>query len=138
YVDNYEESICKFYPIARIVPKFLRRFVVRKGLKRLYKAEQVLGEIRPISDIIEEYHVERIDLLKIDAENYETQVLRGISDSDWDIINQLVVEVHEHIEGGEKLLMRIKELIDSKGFKTLRGEDTRRPSLGVYMLYATK
>ncbi|MBD3196398.1 MAG: methyltransferase, partial [Candidatus Lokiarchaeota archaeon] len=94
--------------------------------------------IRPISDIIEEYQIERIDLLKIDAENYETQVLKGISDSDWDIINQIVVEVHEHIEGGENLLIRIKKLFDSKGFKTVRGEDTRRPSLGVYMLYARK
>jgi FkbM family methyltransferase len=138
YVQNYKEAICKDIPIARIVPKFLRKRVVNAGLRKIYQYEKVLGQVRPLSDIIKENKIERIDLIKIDAENYEKQVLAGITENDWGKIHQISMEVHEHIKGGENLLHEIIKLLENKGFETNIGEENVYTKLGVYMLYAKK
>ena len=139
--NNYKEIICKQMPIARIVPKFLRKRVVRAGLKAAYKGEKVTCQLRTLSDIIKENNVEKIDLLKIDAENYEKWVIAGITEEDWPKIQQIAIEVHEHIEGGENLTNEMIELFEKKGFKTKRGEvgpNNMDSLMGVYMLYAKK
>ena len=41
YVKNYKEAICQDIPIARIVPKFLRRRVVEAELKKMYQGENI-------------------------------------------------------------------------------------------------
>ncbi len=138
YVKNYKEAVCKDIPIARIVPKFLRKRVVRAGLKKIYESEKVLCQLRPLNEIIKENNLERIDLLKVDAENYERHVLAGISDNDWDIISHISMEVHEHIKGGENLLSEIIELLESKEFEVTTGEENLSTRLGVYMVYAIK
>lgn len=42
-----------------------------------------------------------VDLLKIDVEGHEVEVLQGISDKTWECIQQLVVEAHDVVPGGE-------------------------------------
>ena len=141
FVENYKELICKEMPIAKIVPKFLRRRVVKAGLKAAYKGEKVTCYLRTISDIIKENNIDIIDLLKIDAENYEKWVIAGISEEDWPKIQQISMEVHEHIEGGENLMNEMIELLESKGFKTYRGiigPPNYDSLMGVYMLYAKR
>ncbi|MHA1805615.1 MAG: FkbM family methyltransferase [Promethearchaeota archaeon] len=39
YVEHYKEAVCKEFPIARIIPLFLRKYVVRAYLKKLYEGE---------------------------------------------------------------------------------------------------
>jgi FkbM family methyltransferase len=138
YVENYNEVIGKEMPIAKLVPKFLRKYVVRAGLKKAYKAELVDCTLRPLSDIIEENDINVINLLKIDAENYESQVLAGIKHQDWDKIQQITMEVHEHIEGGENLLNNLTEMLEKKGFQVVKGLDSRFSAMNVHMLYAKK
>jgi FkbM family methyltransferase len=138
FVQNYNEFVVEMMPIAKIVPKFLRRFVVRVWLKKFYKSEMVDCELRSISDIILENHLERIDLLKVDAENYEREVLRGIQEEDWDKIRQISMEVHTHIKGGENLLDGIVELLKQKAFQVDVDLESRFGIMGVYMLYAKK
>lgn len=138
YVENYEEVVCEDMPIARIVPKFLRKRVVRSYISKLYQEEKLDCQLSTLSDIIEENNIERIDLLKIDAENYEKQVIGGIRESDWEKIKQITMEVHEHIQNGLGLLNVLTELLKSKGFETFVGEEDRSTKLGVYMLYAKK
>jgi len=138
YVDNYDEIIVKENPVAKIVPKFLRKRVVRIGLKNLYKAEIIDCKLRPLTDLIKENEIDIINLMKIDAENYEYQVLAGIKNNDWDKIQQITMEVHEHIEGGENLLNTLAEMLEDKGFQVVKGLDGRFSSMGVYMLYAKR
>jgi FkbM family methyltransferase len=138
YVKNYKEAVCKDIPLARIVPKFLRKRVVRSGLKKIYESEKIICQIRTLSEIIKENNIKRIDLLKIDAENYEKQVLAGISNEDWDKIHQISMEVHEHIRGGENLLKKIITLLKNKDFEVNTGEENLSTKLGVYMVYAKK
>ena len=138
YVKNYKEAVCKDIPIARIVPKFLRRRVVKAGLKKIYQAEKVLGHLRPLSEIIEENNLDRIDLLKIDAENYERHVLAGITDENWKLIKQISMEVHEHIKRGENLLNEVIKLLENKNFEVDIGEENLSTKLKVYMIYGKK
>ncbi|TFG06480.1 MAG: FkbM family methyltransferase [Promethearchaeota archaeon] len=138
YVKNYKEAVCKDKPIARIVPKFLRKRVVKSALKKTYRSEKVICQLKPLSDIIKENNVDQIDLLKIDAENYERQVLAGISDEHWKIIKQISIEVHEHIKGGENLLNEVIQLLENKHFEVHVGEENVSTKLGVFMVYAKK
>ena len=51
--------------------------------------------VRTLSEVLAEQGVERIDLLKIDAEKSELEILGGIAEPDWPKIAQVVVETQE-------------------------------------------
>ncbi|MBD3213105.1 MAG: FkbM family methyltransferase [Candidatus Lokiarchaeota archaeon] len=138
YVEHYKETICQDLPIARIVPKFLRKWVVRRGLQKFYSSESISCHILPLSKIIEKYNIQKIDLLKIDAENYEKHVIAGIEEHDWPKIQQIAMEVHQHIPEGENLLKELTEFLERKGFIIDYGDETRETILDVHMLYAIK
>ena len=138
YLQNYNETVVKWMPISKIVPKFMRRSVIKKGLKNLYKSDLVSCKLRTISDIIKENNIKTINLMKIDAENYEFQVLAGINQSDWDKIQQISMEVHEHIERGSNLLDNITKMLEDKGFQVKKEKEGRFSLMGVYMLYAKR
>jgi|JI102314A2RNA_FD_contig_31_7910157_length_1259_multi_3_in_0_out_0_2 FkbM family methyltransferase len=72
----------------------------------------------PFSNIIEEHKIKKINLLKIDVEGNEIEVLAGISDNDWEKIEQIVMELHQFAIGKEGL-ERIETLLASKGFKSI-------------------
>lgn len=138
YLTNYDETVVKWFSGAKLVPKFMRKKVIERGLKSLYKAELVQCKLRTISDIIQENDVKTIDLMKVDAENYELQVLLGIKDPDWEKIKQISMEVHEHIKGGHNLLSKLTKLLEEKGFRVKQDLDGRFSLMGVYMLYAKR
>ena len=138
-VEYYDQAVEPFNPLAKYVPKFLRKFFVRLKVKRLLQTGiKVPCQLQTLSEIIAENKIERIDLLKIDAENYESYVLAGIKDEDWTKIQQIAIEIHTHIPGGENLLQEITELFLSKGFSCHEGEESLETLWGVYMLYAKR
>ncbi|MFX0048592.1 MAG: FkbM family methyltransferase, partial [Candidatus Hermodarchaeota archaeon] len=134
FLQNYKQFVVDFIPGAKFVPKFMRKSVIKRGLKCMYKSELLPCKLRTISDIIQENNVEIINLMKIDAENYEFQVLAGIEQQDWDKIQQLSMEVHEHIEGGKNLLDKLADMLEEKGFHVVKEKDSRFSLMGVYML----
>jgi nonribosomal peptide synthetase DhbF len=79
------------------------------------RSERVRCAIRPISDVIREHAVERIDLLKLDIEGGELDALLGIDDEHWPLIRQVVAEVHD--EDGR--LARVGDLLRARGFSHL-------------------
>jgi FkbM family methyltransferase len=80
--------------------------------------ELLLGETRrcsvmTLSQVVEQEHLQRIDLLKIDVEKSELSVLDGVDESVWPIVNQIVLEVHN-------IGSRIREveiLLENYGFE---------------------
>ncbi|MHA1453782.1 MAG: FkbM family methyltransferase [Promethearchaeota archaeon] len=137
-LENYQETVVDLNPAAKYVPKFLRKFVLKMGLKKYYKGKKIPVKLRPLSDIIAENNINTINLLKIDAENYEGPVIAGIRDGDWDKIQQIAMEVHTHIDGGRNLLQEMIELFTSKGFTCFEGDESLETVWGVYMLYARR
>lgn len=90
--------------------------------------------LRRLSDFIREKGIDRIDLLKIDAERSEMDVLKGIADEDWPIIRQTVIEVHE---GGESL-QNLIDLLIGKGFDVVVDEEELLREAGFHTVYASR
>ena len=99
-----------------------------------YKGEQVVCQLRTISEIIRQHNVERIDLLKLDVEKSELDVLNGIEKDDWEKVKQIVIEVHD-IQGRLNL---ITSMLQSKGFDIVTEQDSALRGTGIYTLYAQK
>ncbi|MBA2483685.1 MAG: FkbM family methyltransferase, partial [Nitrosomonas sp.] len=93
-------------------------------------------QLRPLSDVIREENIKTIDLLKVDVEKAEWDVLCGIEDAHWQIIKQIVIEVHDR-EG--TLLSRVVALLESKGFQlsSIEEEELLTES-GLYNIYGRK
>ncbi|MBN2151825.1 MAG: FkbM family methyltransferase [Candidatus Lokiarchaeota archaeon] len=138
YVETYDESIAKDMPVARIIPRAWRPRVVRSFLKQMYTGQAVTCRVRPLSDIIAEQRVARIDLLKVDAENAERGVVAGMTEEAWDKVRQVSMEVHTHIAGGEGLVSEMQGVLESRGFRVSRGAESRETIMGVFMVYGKK
>jgi FkbM family methyltransferase len=104
--------------LLRFVPKNWRQGMVRRREQFFFKSERVVCQLRPLSEVIKEAKLERIDLLKIDVERCEMAVLRGISPLDWAKIQQVVVEVHD-LDGRVE---QVKALLRGQGLEVLKVE----------------
>jgi FkbM family methyltransferase len=92
----------------RWVPRPMRGPLVDFVLRRALVPVTARCEMRTLSEVISEYGVDRIDLLKVDVEKAELDVLNGIDGKDWPKIRQVVVEVHDldrRVETTRKLLI---------------------------------
>jgi natural product biosynthesis luciferase-like monooxygenase protein/FkbM family methyltransferase len=94
-------------------------------------------EMKALSEVIAEYGVERIDLLKIDVEGSEYDVLAGINDGDWPKIDQIVMEIHSR-----DLRDQVTSLLERREFEIATDEifpahaDNGLADAGGYVLYA--
>jgi FkbM family methyltransferase len=92
----------------RWIPRRLRDPLVDYALKRALVPVTAPCEMRTLSEVVSEYGVGCIDLLKVDVEKAELDVLNGIDGADWPKIRQVVVEVHDldrRVETTTRLLM---------------------------------
>ncbi len=137
YSANWEE-FTSGYKIAKIVPKRWRPFFVKRVLKYMYKPVPTQCSLRTLSAIISEQDLPKIDFLKIDAENYEEHVIAGIMDDHWPLIQQVAMEVHQHIAGGGNLVAKFTALLETKGFSVQRGSEYGTTGSNVFMLYAKR
>jgi FkbM family methyltransferase len=80
---------------------------MRRGMRR------VECELTTLSELIEQERIERIDLLKIDAEKAEIDVLEGIRPGDWGRIRAVVLELHDFGGRGE----RVRRMLRDHGFE---------------------
>jgi hypothetical protein len=107
---------CLDLPVVRVatVAVLGAGLIASEALRR--RRERTLrAEVRPLSDVIRDEGVERIDLLKIDVEGAEWEVLAGIGDEDWPKIQQLVVEVHD----ARGRVARVRDLLEARGFSVI-------------------
>ncbi|MEO8394998.1 MAG: FkbM family methyltransferase [Chloroflexota bacterium] len=76
--------------------------------------QRICCSLRTLSQVIDEYHIETIDLLKIDVEGSEAEVVQGIAEVDWARIRQIVIEVHD-VEGRAE---ELRALLERQGYQT--------------------
>ena len=91
--------------------KYLPRFVSKWfAIRMRQRAKTFECTLKTISNLIDEYQLSRIDLLKIDCEGAEYDCLVGIDENDWNKVQQVVVEVHD-IDGGlHKVRTRLEQM----------------------------
>ena len=108
--------------------------LMRERLAGRLVSERVTCQLRTISDVMRENNVQRIDLLKVDAEKSEMDVLAGIEADDWHKIEQIVLEVHD-LEGR---LEEIRGLLRSHDFEVAVEQDAWLSDTGLYNVYAVR
>ena len=160
--DREEEADFTFYPqMAGLSGRFaeddeeVTRSIVQSWLGRMGKtgedgpAGEEVGDLvremlqsethrcrlRPLSALIRELGVERIDLLKVDVEKSELKVLAGIAEEDWPKIRQVVLEVHSR-----ELLEATLAILSARGYESAVDEFIPTGEWGeaVWMVYAVR
>jgi FkbM family methyltransferase len=99
-----------------------------------FRKETFPCRLRTVSEIVDEEHVERIDLLKVDAERSERQVLAGIRDEHWDRIGQAVLEVHDE-NGG---LGKVQDLLAKHQFEVTAEQDPLMKGTPLFTVFASR
>ncbi|NBH11291.1 FkbM family methyltransferase [Amycolatopsis sp. SID8362] len=100
----------------------------------LLAGESVECEVQTLGQALAGYAVDRIDLLKIDVEKAEWQVLRGIDDTWWPRIDQVVMEVHD-IDGR---VAAVVALLEARGFSVLVDRNQDLLDTDMYGVYARR
>ena len=97
--------------------------------------EMIECPLTSVSDIIRENGIERIHLLKIDAEKSEAGILRGIEEEHWPLIEQLVIEVHDRSRAA---VQSIEEQLTRRGYRCAVVEEKLLEHSGLFNVYATR
>lgn len=95
--------------------------------------------LRTFSDVVEELDVPRVDLLKIDVQRAELDLLRGVQEHHWSLVQQISMEIHD--EKGtptEGRVTEIRELLGANGFRTNVAEEDLLRGTGRYALQAVR
>ncbi|MBB4636978.1 FkbM family methyltransferase [Longimicrobium terrae] len=101
-------------------------------LDERFRAVEMECRLRPLSAVIREEGVGRIDFLKIDVQKAELEVLRGIDDEHWPLFRQIVIEVHD-LDGR---LSEVTRLLDERGFDVAVEQDEAVEGSILYNLFA--
>jgi hypothetical protein len=119
-----------FYPLVR--PMAIRS-VLRRALSA---AQRYPCEIVSLSDLIEEWNLSTIDLLKIDVQGAEVDILLGIQDQHWQCIRSIALEVNTFL--GRSGETDIEDMLRQRGYKVIRDESPEIAAPGTYFVYALR
>ncbi|KAK2755523.1 hypothetical protein FQN54_006463 [Arachnomyces sp. PD_36] len=114
-----------YYPIAHAnttfspkekepMKKLLRELKGEEFTEDAFRSIQIPVPVNRLSHFLEYYHpdVSKIDLLKVDVEGTELEVIGGLDDKHWEMVQNVVMEVSD-VHGA---LSKIESLLKSKGF----------------------
>jgi FkbM family methyltransferase len=119
----------------RWLPAALRGPLIEFVLRRALVSEIATCQMRTLSEVVSEYGVRRLDLLKVDVEKSELDVLDGISRADWEKIQQVVVEVHDL----DQRVERTKALLIAAGLRsTVVDQPVTLKNSNIFTIFATR
>jgi FkbM family methyltransferase len=121
-------------PAARRVPASVLRGLVGRRLRVLRNLEPHRVRVRPLSAVLDERGIDRVDLLKIDVEGAEHDVLCGIEDRHWPLVRQAVVEVERWAENR----VRVRDVFAGRGFAVEAVQDPVQRAGDIGMVFAVR
>ncbi len=121
-------------PAARRVPAPVLRGLVGRKLRVMRELETHRVRVRPLSPVLDEEGVDRIDLLKVDVEGAELEVLRGIEDRHWPLVRQAVVEVERWSANRD----RVRDVFATRGFAVEAVQDPVQRAADIGMVFALR
>ena len=135
FISAVEGSISnapKSFWWAKLIPKFITPLIAQylQANKRY-----VEGKVVTLSSFIENEKIKNINLLKIDCEGEEVNVLRGIKNKHWTLIDAVIMEAND-IKNNIEISTSI---LSKNGFKTIRMEKEKGfEQTQLINIYATK
>ncbi len=109
---------------------FVNELTAERLRQRTYQCRLI-----SVSDIIRQNRIDKVHLLKIDAEKSELEILRGIADEHWPLIDQLVVEIHDLTKLAVK---KVEQLLTEKGFRCTVEQEKLLENSGLFNVYARR
>jgi 31-O-methyltransferase len=101
----------------------------------LFKKEEKFSRpLRTLSEIVDEQHVDRVDLLKINVEKSEAEVLAGIREEHWGLIRQIALEVYD--DGGR--LDAVQTLLARQGFTVSAEQEPLLRGTPLYSVFGVR
>jgi FkbH-like protein/FkbM family methyltransferase len=88
-----------------------------------------------VSDIIRDNNLQRVNLLKVDAEKCELEILRGIEEPHWALIDQVVIEVHDR---SRRAVAEVQDILTRRGFQCAVEEENLLAGSGLFNVYAIR
>lgn len=118
-----------------LLPSCIRNYLIEQGINKSLEPTLIQCNSKTLSTVIKSESISRIDLLKIDVEKAEMQVIDGIRDQDWGIIQKVAIEVHDY----SGRLIKLKSILKSKNFSEIfvEQEDMLKGS-NIYSIFARK
>jgi amino acid adenylation domain-containing protein/FkbM family methyltransferase len=108
--------------------------VISAVVSEALDATTVVCKMRTLSDVIDDYGLQHIDLVKIDVEEWEQKLMDGIRDEHWAVINNLIAEVHD-IDGR---MVYLTNFLTSKGFNIEAQQTSILKGVALYNLKASR
>lgn len=99
-----------------------------------FVAEEFVCKIEPLSRMLRDLAIGRVDLLKIDVQKLELEVLKGIGEEQWPMIDQIVVEVHDVEQRVEKIV----RMLGGKGYRCSVVQDELYAGSSIFNVYASR
>lgn len=120
----------------RMIPTVAWETMIDMVLNNVFRRQQSFDcAITTVSAIMHAQGLERIDLLKIDAEYAEWDILQGIENRHWSSIKQVVMELHDI----DDRLQKTKSLLQQQGFQNITATQQELLSnTNIYQLYASR
>lgn len=125
FADTKEESCryilseinrnSRFGRLINWLPQSLKMWIAERVRRTYQKGVEVECRLDTVSNVIREEALDRIDLLKIDAEYAEMDILSGVDAEHWPVIGQVIVEVHNSKDDLEPVVNMLKQ----QGFETV-------------------
>jgi len=118
------------YPEIQVAQReILSKAFTSEELLLIYTCEEITVPSTTLSCFIRKNALDRIDLLKIDAEGCEVDILNGIEADHWPLILQLAMEVHNETN----LLSTVIKTVTANGMKATVDAASRDPMGTVVM-----
>ena len=109
---------------------FVQELTAERLHQRTYQCRLV-----SVSDIIRGNRIEKINLLKIDAEKSELEILAGIEEADWPRIDQIVIEIHDRTK---RAVEQVERLLIDRGYRCAVEQERLLENSGLCNIYATR
>lgn len=114
-------------PLCAMIPGPIKHLIAERIRQYYLKKSIVSCELWNLSDFLKKHNIDRVDLLKMDAEQSEEKILAGIAEADWPKIRQIVIEVH----GGESATRAMLAMLTQRGFRTAVDPNPAIPTLSL-------
>ncbi|MGF7238071.1 MAG: FkbM family methyltransferase, partial [Frankia sp.] len=104
-----------------------------------FRDSELHARLRRLSDVLDEQHIDHVDLLKIDVQRAELDVLHGLDDRHWPLIGQIAMEVHDGIGSATHgRIDTIVALLEERGFDVVVEQEAALAGTDRFALYAVR
>lgn len=121
-------------PVLRRVPAPVLRLLVGRKLRVMREFETHRVRVMPLSAVLDEQGIDRIDLLKVDVEGAELDVLGGIEERHWPLVRQAVVEVEHWRQSRDTVC----EVFLAHGFRVNAEQNPVQEAADIGMVFAVR